>query len=229
MKVVSELNGLVVFLVPTEEVYPKEGVHLPDVMNAIALRYNFTSWTDFSRVPPEEIEKKEIQFRIGRFVSAPGRESIIKQFVVNEGSLVASSYNTSVAEDFIGDVLRSLSESYDFRSDPLVGRTMLVLSELLVEFDEALDKALSNFESISRMLEVEFLKHYGREEKYKLDSIALDFQRLFAAQPISNLSRFTIERRVNTSFGENKYYCRAPFRTLDHIQLLEGMERSFKG
>ena len=228
MKVISELNGLVVILVPTEEVYPKEGVHWPDVMNAIALRYNFTSWTDLSGVPPEEIEKKEIQFRIGKFVPPSGHEAIIKHFVVNEGSLVASAFNTSVAEDFIIDVLRSLSESYDFRSDPLVGRPILVLSELLVEFD-ALDKALSRFEAISRMLEGEFFNHYGRENEYRLDTIALDFQRLFAAQPISNLSRFMIERRINTSFDENKYYCRAPFRTREHIRLLEEMESVFKG
>jgi hypothetical protein len=227
MKVISELNARIMLPIPAEEVYPMEGVHLPDVINDIAVLYKFTSWPDLQRVSPKEIEQEGIQFRMGKFVLATGQEALIKDFTVHDWGLVVSAHNTGVAEEFIGDVIRVLAEGYNFRADPIARAKTLALSELLVEFADVFDKALRNFEVISHSLEKEFLNHYDVEKKFKVNGLGLDFQRLFVPPPISNLSQFVVERRINTSFDENKYYCKAPFRTGDHIRLLDEIEKLF--
>jgi len=225
VNVISELNARIMLLVPTEEVYPKEGVHPPDVINDIAIEYKFTSWPDLQHIPPEELEQKGIQFRMGKFVLTTGQEAIIKDFTVHDWGLVVSAHNTDVAEEFLDNVITLLAQGYNSRTKPIARTRKLALSELLVEFDDVFDNALRNFEVISRSLEMEFLNHYDVEKKFKVNGIGLDFQRLFVPPPISNLSQFVVERRINTSFDENKYYCKAPFRTRDHIRLLEEMEK----
>jgi hypothetical protein len=225
MRVITQINGRAILRVRTEEVYPKEGVSLPDVILYIAEKYSFTTWTDPQRTTPDEIEQKGVQFRMGKFVAAGRPEAPITDFTINDWGIVASAHDTGAAEDFLRDVVNTLRQSHNFRTDPITAARMFFLSELLVQFEDDLDKGLRNFEVIAGSLQAELLSHYGLKEKYKLNGLGLDFQKMFLPQPISNLAQFLIERRTNTSFDENKYYCRAPFRTEVHIRILNEIEQ----
>jgi hypothetical protein len=59
------------------------------------------------------------------------------------------------------------------------------------------------------------------EYKYEVTGITINFDQLTAVRkPFA----FTLERRENTPFSENKYFSAAPLETKDHIGLIEGLE-----
>jgi hypothetical protein len=61
----------------------------------------------------------------------------------------------------------------------------------------------------------------GEYLKYELTNFTIDFDQLARKHP---LGRFSIQRRDNTPFSENKYYSDAPLPTELHIKLLEQFE-----
>jgi hypothetical protein len=227
MKVISELNGEVVLQIPTEQIYPKEGAYLPEIVAHIASRYQFTSYTDLRQITQDELREKGIQFQMGKFVNGAGSEAFIKSFNLWDWAVGVTAHNTTVAEEFVNDVLATLADSYAFRRDPVEGARMLFGSQLLVQFDNVFDNALRAFDVIAKSLETAFLGHYNTERTYRLNALGLDFDKLIEPKVTQGLYAFAIERRIHTSFDENKYFCKAPFRTPDHVRLLTEVESLF--
>ncbi len=62
----------------------------------------------------------------------------------------------------------------------------------------------------------------GENRAYDLAVLTLDYDQLTRKHP---LGRFSIQRRDNTPFSENKYFSDAPLPTDLHLQLLEQFER----
>lgn len=229
MKVITELLGRVFLLVPIDEVYPKDGVYLPDVINYIGAKYTFATKTEAL----DEIRDKGAMFRMGKFRMAEGKEAVITDFSVPEEGLIVTAPNTDIAEAFLHDVVQTLAEVYDFRTDPITGKTFYVLSEMIVEFEDVVDRAIRSFDVISGRLSETFMNHYGVQEpqnrfEYRTTRLDFDFNRYAVPAPLANIAPFLVEKRANQPPHQNKYFCRAPFRTQDHIRLLEEFETLLK-
>jgi hypothetical protein len=224
MKVITELLGRVILPVPGEEVVPKEGMIFPEVLAALAHRYHFTVKPDLEKLSPEDFQAKGYVFRLGKL-----GEHSISDFTIWETGLTVTGRNTEVAEAFLRDALKFLAESHEFRTDPLPSKTMLILSELLVEFEEVFDGALKHFDVIAGSLQAALGRHYGLHNKYQVNGLTFDFSRELLPQPLNSLAIFGLERRLGRAFSENRYFCRAPFPTPDHIRLLTEIETLFKG
>jgi hypothetical protein len=66
----------------------------------------------------------------------------------------------------------------------------------------------------------------GEDLKYDLAILSIDYDQLTRKHP---LGKFSIQRRDNTPFSENKYFSDAPLPTDIHIQLLEQFEKDLSG
>jgi len=66
----------------------------------------------------------------------------------------------------------------------------------------------------------------GENLKYDLSILSIDYDQLTRKHP---LGRFSIQRRDNTPFSENKYFSDAPLPTDVHLRLLEQFERDLSG
>jgi hypothetical protein len=66
----------------------------------------------------------------------------------------------------------------------------------------------------------------GENLKYDLAILSIDYDQLTRKHP---LGRFSIQRRDNAPFSENKYFSDAPLPTDIHIQLLEQFEKDLSG
>lgn len=227
MKVITQLLGRVVLPTPSEEVIPKESVYLPDVVDAVGEKYHFVVRPDLRMLSPEDISTKGLVFRLGKIVHK-GKENAISDFTVYDQALTVSAHDTDVSQAFLHDVFGILAEHYDFRNDRIVDNRMLMLSELLVQFEDVFDNAVKGFDAISQSLQKTLATHYGLNDKYRMNGISFDFSRELIPQPIYSVAVFVLERRLNRPFKENRYFCRAPFKTSDHIQLLSEIERAFK-
>jgi hypothetical protein len=60
---------------------------------------------------------------------------------------------------------------------------------------------------------------------YELTALVIDYDQMARKHP---LGRFSIQRRDNTPFSENKYFSEAPLQTDDHIALLERFETDLR-
>ena len=65
----------------------------------------------------------------------------------------------------------------------------------------------------------------GEKLSYELTVLAIDYDQVARKHP---LGRFSIQRRDNTPFSENKYFSEAPLQTDDHIALLEQFEADLR-
>jgi hypothetical protein len=227
MKVVTQLLGRVVLVTPTEEIIPRESVFLPGVVDAVAAKYHFTVKPNLALLSPEDISSKGLVFRLGKLMH-DGKEAAISDFTIFEQVLTITARDTRAAQAFIHDVFNTLVEHYDFRRDPITDDRMLVLSELLVEFEDVFNNAIRGFDSISRRLQEAVKNQYHIDSRYGTTGVSFDFSREIVPQPIINVANFLIERRNSPPSSKNRYFARAPFHTDHHIQLLGEIETAFK-
>jgi hypothetical protein len=67
---------------------------------------------------------------------------------------------------------------------------------------------------------------FGEDIKYQLTFISVDHDPLTRKHPIG---RFSIQRRDNVPFSEDKYFSDAPLPTDIHLKLLERLEADLAG
>ena len=66
----------------------------------------------------------------------------------------------------------------------------------------------------------------GENLKYDVAVLSVDYDQLTRKHA---LGKFSIQRRDNTPFSENKYFSDAPLPTDTHIHLLEQFEKDLSG
>ena len=81
--------------------------------------------------------------------------------------------------------------------------------------------AHSAFQRLADSVSKSVLEAIGENLKYELTSCSLNFDQLTRKH---SLGTFSIQRRENTPFSENKYFSDAPLPTDVHIRLVQQLE-----
>jgi hypothetical protein len=225
MKIISESLGRIVYIIRTDEVYPRKGVDIPTILDWIKDRYHFRRQTDLSQSPDPATKSNGIRFHDG--VIALDEVSLtILDFTLYADGLVVTARNTDTSEAFLRDFLAAAAEHYEFRLEEVLKKRPLFLSELIVEFEGEFDSVIKNFEQISGQLNEALASTYGLSQPTRLWGVTFDFDKTTIPPPNSNLGRFQIERREGVPHTDRRYFARAPFRTSDHVRLLIGIEKA---
>jgi hypothetical protein len=111
---------------------------------------------------------------------------------------------------------------YRFAKAP---KKLLYLSSVIVEFDPPLEQLMSQLKAIEKLLNVAM----ERPEPFKIKRLAYGFGDVTQTLSINSLDEmknadFVIERRVSEPYERNRYFCSAPMKTNDFINLLESIE-----
>jgi len=85
--------------------------------------------------------------------------------------------------------------------------------------------AHSAFQKLADKVTKAVTETMGENLDYELANASIDYDQLTRKHP---LGRFSIQRRDNTPFSENKYYSDAPLPTDVHIRLLEEFEADLR-
>jgi hypothetical protein len=67
------------------------------------------------------------------------------------------------------------------------------------------------------------MKTYRLNTVVELQGVRFDYGRLTVPN-LYNLVQFTIERKAGHKYEDGVFWCQAPLRTTDHIQLLKTVE-----
>lgn len=211
--------GRVIILFGGEEIRPRQGIPILKAVTAVKDRYQFLSAPDIS-IPISQVEKDGYRFEGGVF-EFDGEEVAIRELGIYNDGISVTAYDTSFAEAFLDDFLGWATTSLGLRSFEKAPRR-LYRSQLVVEFSKPLAKSLKNFSAISAALE---------------DSLGcrpVDISRIdFAVDPTQltgsfKPTPFSIERRVNYPYEDERYFCEAPLSTRAHVQVLKSLEAALE-
>lgn len=193
---------------------PQGQLFLPMAIALLKDRYSFAGASN----PLERKDSDKLEFSHGIF-DGNGIEELS---VYNDGVIVRSRSNSDVLDEFLTD-LRSFVES---ELGLVVIQThqinRLYESILIAEFSSNPLTLLEQYSNISRQVELKLQETSCLEVSYNPYGFKLspDETKIAAMKP----GPFTIERRAGIGLEMNQFFCVAPLRTNDHIEILEALD-----
>jgi hypothetical protein len=220
MRVIGPDGARLIVPFSSEEVRPISGFDTAEFVRATGDRYNFVSRPDLIALKGDY---STLEFKTGALSKGNKRISVISLSVLING-IVVDALTTEDADMFFEDIFDWASGAFGLRrpqSDP----QKYYLSNVVVEFDTALEKAISPFQKILAIVSAAIKEHARVKSDAGLLRLAFncDPQEI---PPGTVRTDFIIERRTNSPYKANRYFCAAPFPTRTLIAKLEEIERA---
>jgi hypothetical protein len=196
------------------ELNPKAAAFYPDIAKALVARYGFLKY-------PQRLEdfdeSKGVTFGSGRI----GKEVIEQVQVYTYGVVLDTRISTDVSQRLLEEALKwAVSELGLVFDSTKKHRWQYVSSVVFTStvLSKAMPRPISDLAArVSAAVQVST----GESRLYEVTNLSIDFDLLTRKHP---LGTFTIQRRENTPFSENKFFSSAPLPTDVHIKLLEQFE-----
>jgi hypothetical protein len=218
MKVIGSLQGFAAMRVRIEEYLPEKGVVHKDLVEVIRERYEFQI---FPRILPGAPILPILVFAGGKFTSDTESFGLF-QLIAQDGGDVIAAVTTEQADMVLNDLAQTLDSALGYRfGSAQIAKSFL--SNVVVEFDEALEK------SITKLLKIADAINAARVGMPAFNVKRIAFGVGSVEEPADQLSMvekadFLIERRAGSRYEENRYFCSAPLPTAAHLRLLEHIE-----
>ncbi len=213
MNLISKDVGRATQLFVSDEIQPTKGMYLPELIRMVTERYGFAESPSV-----ETTMKQGAIFKQGRFIVGGKKFNIPDMGVFNDGVIV-STFDTKDSEYILDDALMWLKETFGIR-DPqtIIPRTFF--SQFVVELESSVEDALRIFDKVRKLF------HQSMQDTYKgIEIPAVGLSSIGFGIDSKNIPGirepiFSLERRVGRPYTENRYFCSAPLKTEDHLELL---------
>ncbi len=220
MKLLSILQARTVAYLEIDELFTRHHILGPEFTPKIAERYGFLKL-------PEKLEdfldeQKGIQFAFGRWEG-----TVINQLALYaHGIAVETAASTDVSEKILYDVLRWGADALNtnYRQDMI--KRKAYVSGLLFSTEVSLNALHPKLRGIGERLPSSVADSLGHVFPYEVTGIFFGYD---TTHTKPNAPIFTIERRADVPFSENKYFSTAPLPTVEHVRLLEDFEAALRG
>ena len=208
------MDGEFWWFVRPDDLRPVRGLSIHQVVKRIQEAFNFAS------VPTSlPAEGQPFIFKEGMFRQGSSDISIKFLESYNDGVHIKVKSSTEDA-DVVFNKLRQVSTELGGRSNitPLL---TYHISTIVVELDSGISKAVANFSEIVSMIS----DHLEISATVDLKAI------VFGGHPVNsspliqklNPTNFRLERRVDTSFEENRYFSTANMSTSAHVEVVRSL------
>jgi hypothetical protein len=209
------LLARVIAYIESVDLMPKGSVFFPDIVKELVKRYKFEK---FPKTIEEFDETKGIEFHLGK----AGERTIQKFVIWNTILVLETRSNTKDSMEILEEMLEWGAEKFHLDYHPGKIKRFAYISGLtfyseapILETSRPLTKlAESTSRIVSEIWQEEIAYHpmiltVGHDPQERKNGIAA----------------FTIQRRAEAKFSENKYFSEAPLPTDVHQRLLEEYER----
>jgi len=216
MKLLNLESGQSAQLFAADEVYPREGIYFPNLVQELKERYGFVVAPDIG----DAIGTGHgLKFLHGRLIRSD-TINILSLQLFNDGVIV-TCLDTEAADVVLDDVILLAKSSFKFR-EPQTIQPRRYVSTVVVSFEKDIDSLVRGFESVSENFARALAKCSNIKANIHVGRIA------FRADPLLHLPHtntdLLIERRVGRPFADNVYYSGAPLTSKAHLELLERIE-----
>lgn len=198
---------------------PRGAVFYPDLVKTLVARYNFQKF-------PEKLEdfdeSKGVSFGVGRLGG-----TVIDQLVIyTYGVMLDTRVSTQESRRLLEEAFEWGRREHAFAYKPDMVKRWQYASQVTFRSTAPMTGANSAVGKLAAAVAKGVVDVTGEHLKYDLTFLTIDYDQLTRKHP---LGRFSIQRRDNTPFSENKYFSEAPLPTDLHIQLLERFEKDLSG
>ena len=161
----------------------------------------------------------EVKYENGGFKTKRGAEITITSLTLHGDGMVVDGFSsTDDCDEFLEDALEWLRKDYGIPSSSKIPIRRIYGSELNVIVEKPptfLNPKLTPFiDAVSSMIGSKTMGGVG----------FLGFQLTTDPEASPRPAQFRLEREINTSINDNRYYSFAPLKTSEHIKLLETLE-----
>jgi hypothetical protein len=214
MELASILLARAMAWVEPIDLNPRGAVFYPDLTKALVARYNFEK---FPQRLEDFDESKGVTFGVGRLGN-----SVIEQLVIyTYGIVVDTRTSTQESKRLLEEAFIWGSKELGLTYKPSMVKRWQYASQVTFRSTVPMANACPAVQRLADGVSKAVAEAMGESLKYDLAILAVDYDQLARKHP---LGRFSIQRRDNTPFSENKYYSDAPLPTDLHIRLLEQFE-----
>ena len=221
MKVIAYDSAKVTILFPFEEVSPIGGQDGLVIINKTADRYNFVRGPDLN-ISRQERDKIGLRFETG---SSKINDELISigEFTIHGDGVVIVAKTTIEAEIFWDDLVKWMRLENHFR-DFTVTPVRRFISQIVVEFSVPLSTIIPIYSALANAVSAKLSEIYDAPIPINFSGLDMSFDKV-GSKSAMIVPDFKIERRAGIAFDRERYYCSAPLRTSDHVEILELIER----
>jgi hypothetical protein len=193
---------------------PKGKISIPDLVKAIGDRYKFRT------LPKWEVRDKDgLIFEDGKI----GNRVIKKLTLYDVLITLETRSNTSDSKELVIDLLEWGAAKFGLNYSPALIKKFAYVSDLtFYSHIPVLDNACAPLSSLAAKTSEALSRIWNEPLEYRPITLSAGHDPLVRKYGIAP---FTITRRLETPFPENKYFSEAPLPTDLHIEFLEQFER----
>jgi hypothetical protein len=196
------------------ELNPHGSAFFPELMQKIIERFEFQKYPQSFE---ETDEQKGVNFFEGRWNGVN-----VNKFTIFTGALIVdTSASTADSERILEEALLWAAADLGLNYKPGMIKRKQYISDLLFYSDIRLLAVHPAFVNLQKAVTDAGEKYLWQRREYDLSHFGLDFDKTLT--PLIS-APFSIQRRGNALFTENKYFSEAPFPTDIHISLVEQLE-----
>jgi hypothetical protein len=215
MELTSILLARAMAWVEPIDLNPRGAVFYPELTKALVVRYNFQK---FPQKLEDFDESKGVTFGVGRL-----GDTVIEQLVIyTYGIVLDTRISTQESRRLLEEAFEWGRKELGFVYRPDMVKRWQYASNVTFRSTVQMTGVNSAVEKLAASVAKGVADTMGENLKYDLAILSVDYDQLTRKHP---LGRFSIQRRDNTPFSENKYFSDAPLPTDKHIQLLEQFEK----
>jgi hypothetical protein len=215
MQLASVLLARAVAWVESHDLNPRGKVYYPAITEALVKRYGFAKFP----VKPEDYdESKGISFVYGK-----DGDSIIEQVqIYTNGIVLETRSSTEDSRRLLERALEWAAKEIGLAYVPGMIKRWQYYSQLVFTSPLNLTASSPAFSNLAENINKSLRDLMGEDFRYETTSAQFNFDLLTRKNP---LGAFSIQRRENIPFSDNKYFSDAPLSTETHIRLLEQFEK----
>jgi len=215
MELASILLARAMAWVEPIDLNPRGAVFYPELTKALVARYGFQK---FPQKLEDFNESKGVTFGVGRF-----GDTVIEQLVIyTYGIVLDTRISTLESRRLLEEAFEWGRKELGFVYKPDMVKRWQYASQVTFHSTARMTSANSAVDRLAASVAKGTADTMGENLEYDLAILSLDYDQLKRKHP---LGKFSIQRRDNTPFTENKYFSDAPLPTDLHIQLLEQFEK----
>ena len=214
MRLSAVLLARVIAFVEMNDLNPRGKVRLPVVASMIVERFGFAK---YPQKPEEFDESKGVEFVEGNFDGI----GIDKLTIWFNGVGIDVRSSTDDAKAILVKAFDWLKKEVGLSYSPEMIKRWAYLTQVTFYTDVDFDTVHPAFANLAHRLTTAVSEIQGSTFEFRSNAIGWGFDR---TQRQSAISDFSIQRRADTPFSENKHFSQAPLPTDEHIKLLEQFE-----
>jgi hypothetical protein len=212
MQLTAIMMARILAFVEVQELNPQGKTYYPDIVNALVQRFHFQV---FPTKPEDFNEQAGILFADGKFSEG----TVDRVQIFSHGIVLDTRISTDVSEKLLHDTLVWASEEIGLRYEERMIKRKAFVSQVTFESEMKFHKLNPLLGNISNMI----TSKLGQPLKYEPTGI------VFNVDPTATKlapGAFTVERRAELPFSDNKYFSTAPLATQDHLDALKEFEKA---